>query len=113
MKSKWLLTTSAGIYAALAVLMLVILPSWERFAGKPLEGPVIVTAILLAAVCLLLGYLALRVRTGSFTQRRNFGIAAGVFCGAMAGIAGLSAGLIFCFPLVIALFGMPDLWRCK
>lgn len=113
MKRNRLLEVGAGIYAALAILILAILPSWERFAEQPLEETVVVTAIFLAAVCLLLAYLALRVRTGSFTQRRNFGIAAGIFCGAMGGIAGLSAGLIFCFPLLIAVLGMPELWRHK
>lgn len=113
MKRNRFLEVSAVIYAVLAILILVILSSWERFAGKPLEGPVIVTAIFLAAVCLLLGYPALRVRTGSFLQRRNFGITAGVFCGAIAGLAGLSAGLAFSFPLLCALLGMPDLWHYK
>ena len=113
MKSKWPLTISAGIYVALAALILLILPWWEKLAGKPREVSVIVAAIFLATVCLLLSYFAFRVRAGSFAQRRNFGIAAGVFCGAITGIAGLSAGLIFGFPLLIALFGMPDLWISK
>lgn len=111
MKANFFLKLSAGIYFSLALLVLLVLSRWDRFQIRALDGTVVVSAIFLAIVCLLFGYWALRVGTGSFSQRRNFGIAAGFFCGGMAGLAGLGAGIIFGIPLLAALMGMPDLWK--
>ena len=102
---------SAYVYIMLAVCILLVLSLWSSLTNKPLDSIVLGTGIFLASICVFFGYRVFNVGSASFSARRNFTIYAGIFCGGMASIAGWVAGVIFGVPLLIALLGMPEIWR--
>ena len=106
MKNNWALSLSAILYIILGIIFLIVLP----IKNSPPNGTVIGVAIFLAAFCFYLGYAALRARTGTFIQKRNFGIVASIFCGGVAGISGLIAGIVLGIPLAIGLLGIREIW---
>jgi len=106
MKRNWLLSLSAVLYLGVGALALAALP----FRDKPLDGTFVGVAILFAAICFWLGYAAFRARAGSFSQKRNFAIAGGVFCGGVAGLSGWGLAIVLGVPLIIGLLGMREIW---
>lgn len=111
MKSDRLLKLSAFFYMILALCILLVMLWWNKLTGKALDGIIVTTSLFLVFSCFLLGYGAFRMCSGSIVQRRNFGIAAGIFCGVMSSLAGWIAGVIFGIPLLLAILGMPNLWK--
>ena len=106
MKRNWLLSLSAILYLGFGVLVLGALP----FRDKPLDGRFIGVAAFFAAICFWLSYAAFRARTGSFSQKRNFAIAGGIFCGSVAGFSGWVLAMMLGVPLIIGLLGMREIW---
>lgn len=102
---------SSALYACLSILILLILPLWEAYASKPLDSTVFFIALFLAFCCGILGYLTYRSIWRSFSYKRNLAATAGLFCGIIGGIGGWFIGLGLFIPLLIALFGMPELWK--
>ena len=112
MKPDWLFKLSAYIYLVDAACILLVLPLWTTLTAKPLDGTVLGAGILLVCICVFFGNRALKLHSAAFAARRNFAIYASIFCGIM-GLAGWFSGIVFGMPLLIALLGMPEMWKLR
>ena len=108
MKRNWPLTISATLYfinGALFIIALIVK------INSPDIATIVVTG-LISLLCFYFGYAALAAKTGSFSQKKNFGITAGLFCGIATGIAGPVVGIVLGIPLLFGLLGIREiLWH--
>jgi hypothetical protein len=113
MRSTWSASLSAGLYGAIGLSFILVLPWMSHFTNRQLDSTTISVALVLSMICAYFSYAALKVRAGTAGQKKRFAIAAAFFCGTMGAIAGWFMGIILGVPLFIALLGMKEPWSSR
>ena len=95
----------------MALFFVMVLPWWEKVNEREFDSTIVMVGILLFCLCAFLSVSVYRLQNSTYNRKRNFSLLAGLICGFLAGIAGWVAGIMFGIPLLIAVFGMPELWK--